>query len=172
MHPIGEMGMEIVARHLQEQAESKAPSHEGDLFGRSAFNRYYYAAYLEVRFGLSGWRPEWKGDMAHAKIPEILRGQVLRTLKTGLRAAERNSDNEVASLCSGGITAARELAQLMDNGRSARVTADYNPEIKVEFRPDTNFRLNTVGVHEARSWPVKARTWVNIISQAWRQVDE
>jgi hypothetical protein len=172
MHPIAEMGMEIVARHLQEQASSKAPSQEGDLFGRSAFNRYYYAAYLEVRLGLSGWRREWEGDMAHAKIPEILRGQVSKALKAGLRLAERNSDNEVASLCSFGITAAKDLAQLMDNGRSARVTADYNPEIRVEFSPDANFQLNTVGVNEARSWPGRARGLVDVISQAWRQVRE
>lgn len=42
--------MEIVGLHLQREAvKSGKPAEESDLFGRSAYNRYYYASFLCVR---------------------------------------------------------------------------------------------------------------------------
>ncbi|MFZ6861379.1 hypothetical protein ACO0K7_01955 [Undibacterium sp. Ji67W] len=170
MPQLDEKTLEIVARHLQEQAEARANSSEGDLFGRSAFNRYYYATYLEVRYGLGKLQDEWSGDMPHATIPQVLRGQVVKALKNGYSLANKNNDREAMSLCSDGITAAKNLAELMEKGRGIRVAADYHPEITVDFKSHVDFKLNTVEVSDARSWPARARGFVSAITQAWRQV--
>jgi hypothetical protein len=163
--------MEIVADHLEQQAMTRSVSSERDSFGRSAFNRYYYATFLQVKSGLAELRPEWAGDMAHAKIPEMLRGTICSDLKKGHQKALRTSDHEVVVLCSRAVSAAKELAKLMDEGRATRVTADYHPEIPVSFSTGVRFRLNSVGVDAARIWPHRARALVADIQSAWRQIN-
>ena len=83
--------MEKVARHLLDEAMLRETSDEKDVFGRSVFNRYYYATFLNVKEGLSGLKKEWEGNLAHASIPEMLRGQIQSELKRGLAKAKRAS---------------------------------------------------------------------------------
>lgn len=164
--------MEVVARHLQQEAIKRSIAAEQDYFGRSAFNRYYYATFLEVKQVLGSLRPEWAGNLAHASIPEMLRGRVVDELKRGRRQAQRLSDWEVASLCEKGIAAAIDLARLMEEGRAIRTTADYHPEVRVEFSGKIGFKLNAVSVEMAQAWPHRARAFLEVTANAWRQIDE
>jgi hypothetical protein len=143
---------------------------ERDYFGRSAFNRYYYATFLQVKTGLGGLRVEWS-TMAHAGIPEVLRGTVQRELKQGRTRAQRASDQEVVALCSRALAAVADLAKLMEKGYATRVTADYHPEIPVDFSGGQSFKLNTIGVDDARAWPNRAQVLVGAITSAWKQVN-
>lgn len=162
--------MEIVAQHLQQQAIKRREHLERDLFGRSAFNRYYYAMFLDVKTGLGGLRPEWGNEIAHKAVPELLRGTVKTHLQQGSKKALRANDAEVVSLCEKAKSAAESLAKMMDQGRATRVAADYTPDIPVEFSTSADFSLNTVSVEEARQWPYRARGLIAIIASAWKQI--
>ncbi len=73
--------MHEVGHHLQKIAISKTDQNR-DVFARSAFNRYYYGAYLNVRELLSSLNPEWSRPR-HRHIPYILTGKnfTVSTLK-------------------------------------------------------------------------------------------
>ncbi len=76
--------MQEVAHHLQKTAHSMAGL-ERDAFARSAYNRYYYACYLEIRTAFSEMSAEW-GRSAHKKFPEILRSSISRDLRVRLES--------------------------------------------------------------------------------------
>lgn len=162
--------MEIVAQHLQREAVTRTLPLERDLFGRSAFNRYYYATFLEVKSSLAKLRPQWAGELAHAAVSEVLRGTVKKELTKGRNTAQKMDDAEVVSLCQKALSATESLARIMDEGRATRVAADYRPEIPIEFFTASGFRLNTVEVKTAQTWPHKARILLVTISSAWQQV--
>lgn len=162
--------MEIVAHHLQSEALSRTDASERDEFGRSSFNRYYYATFLLARSLLSQLRSEW-GEPAHAAIPEILRGKVTQELKAGRTRAQKATDPDLVAQCGRAIAAAAELAKIMDEGRMTRVTADYEPTVAVDFSGGTNFKLNTISVSQARNWPLRASTLTKSISATWIQIN-
>jgi len=162
--------MEVVASHLQEEAVRRSPGPDADQFARSAFNRYYYATFLEVKAKLATLRPEWANEMQHAAMPEILRGKVKAALTAGRNKATRADDRKIAQLCQDACRAAAEVAKLLDEGRVTRVTADYHPDIPVDFIHSPDFELNKVGVKVARHWPQRARVQMSLIGNAWRQI--
>lgn len=162
--------MELVGSHLKSEAINRLPRPEADLFGRTAFNRFYYATYLEVRRGLAEMRHEWAGDMPHAAIPEILRGTIKKELSKGKQQAQKLDDQALVKRCASATSAALDLAKLLDEGRSVRVTADYHPEILIDFAHAPDFQLNSVPVNLALSWPHRARTLMQAIADAWKQL--
>lgn len=162
--------MKIVAEHLQQQAFSR-PAPERDFFGRSAFNRYYYATYLLVKNTLSNLKKEWSSDLPHAQTAEILRGKITRNLKEGRKVASKIGDKELIDTCSRAISAAEDLAKIMEQGRAIRVVADYEPSKKIHFF-DNDFSLNEVSVQEAQRWPHKANALLLSIEDAWMNVND
>lgn len=163
--------MQQVAHHLQVRAIALHDSVERDLFGRSSYNRYYYATFLCVRAALVQMRSEW-GRMAHASLPEVLTAEVCKVLDKGRKKADKVGDMELARQCSRAIKAAKELASLMRESSATRVVADYHPEILVNFVHGERFTLNEVGITDAHQWPEKARAWLGDIQGAWRQLDD
>lgn len=166
--------MEEVAAHLANEARVRhlagdKKSGDDDSFGRSAFNRYYYATFLVIREGLRSLHGTWAG-LAHKDIPPLLKGEIKKTLKRGLQDAKRLSDGDVVKQCSKAIEAADELAELTTRAYGVRVTADYNPEIRVSFNERGTFSLNAIAVDEAKKWPYKARALVPAIISAWSQI--
>lgn len=162
--------MEVVACYLQDEAVRRRPNAEADQFARSAFNRYYYATFLEVKAKLGTLRPEWANHMQHATMPDLLRGTVKSVLAAGRRQATRADDHKVAQMCQEACRAAVDLADMLDEGRATRVTADYHPDIAVDFIQSPDFELNKVGVKRARHWPQRAKVHLNSIGNAWRQI--
>lgn len=163
--------MEVVAQHLQEQALTRVSGVERDQFARSSFNRFYYSAFLRVRAGLANMSPHWL-EIAHADMPELIRKGVTGSIKKLLAQAKRGGDGELAATCSFAIKAANELADLLDEGRMTRVTADYRPDEQVDFSKLPDFSLNAVTVKSARTWPRRADLYMSAIEKAWRQIDE
>lgn len=162
--------MRHVADHLKSHALLVANTPEFDLFGRSAFNRYYYATFLIVRAGLRQMNlVAESGEIAHASIPDMLSGTVHKKLKRACGEAKKIGDNEAISLFSTGAQAARELAALMNSARASRTTADYHPEMPIIISGN-GFLLVTTSVNQAQSWPHKADGLINSIAAAWRQL--
>lgn len=108
--------------------------------------------------------------MTHAAMPELLRGGITTTLKRGLAQAKRNEDSDLISICSFALNAASELADLLDQGRMTRVTADYRPDQPVDFSTVPDFSLNAVTVKMAGSWRYRADLHMQNIEKAWGQI--
>lgn len=162
--------MEVVARHLRDHAliVKGTTTEEASLFGRSAFNRFYYSAYLTVRSELGSTLADF--PKAHASLPSFLRALATKELNRRRQRATRANDHHSAKLSADAKFAAIDLAQLLDIGYNARVLADYYPEVPVFFY-DRGFKLNEIAISEAESWPHKARAFVIVIATALRQTD-
>lgn len=163
--------MEVVGLHLRTIASTRPHPAERDLFARSAFNRYYYASYLDVKTVLGTMKVEW-GGIPHGDVPSVLVGAVKKALLKGRERAQRASDHDTAELCSRAVHAAHELSRMMTKGYATRVAADYNPEIKIDFTDAYDFTLNLVRVKDAADWPSKARIFLRTIFAAWKQVND
>lgn len=162
--------MEMVALHLEDEALRRTPDSGRDLFGRSAFNRYYYATFLRVQNALRLHRPQWAKN-GHSKLPKILKDEVIKELKASLERGKKTGDSEVTKLCSDAISAAKALASLLEEGYATRVTADYFPDVPVNFVSAKEFKLNAITVTHAHGWPTKASGFVATLEKAWRQIN-
>ena len=163
--------METVAHHLQKEAiNRRLNAEECDLFGRSAYNRYYYATFLKVREMFSQLDASW-GALPHKAYPEILRGTIKKTIAGGRSKAIKLGDLKLISLCQQATAAASDLATLMTQGYAVRVIADYHPEIPVAFTDAERFELNSVKISTAHGWPSRAQTLTNTIEAAWKQIN-
>lgn len=163
--------MEAVGLHLQRIASDLPDQFERDFFARSAFNRYYYATYLDVRNGLGSLDVGWRG-IPHSQVPNILAGPVNKAIAKGRDRAKKVSDANTSVLCSRAMHATLVLSDLMKNGYATRVAADYFPEVRIDFADVYDFTLNSVRVKEAAEWPKKARILLHTITSAWRQVHD
>ena len=59
--------MQYVGSELERLALSDADPNNADLLGRSAFNRYYYAAFLITRETLGYMQPNWKFEQLQSQ---------------------------------------------------------------------------------------------------------
>lgn len=162
--------MERVGRHLQVQAIALTDNEERDVFGRSAYNRYYYAAFLRARKMVDTLDSDW-ARLPHKDYPELLKGKVRKALLKGKLQATKIGDVETINVFSRAMAAAVEIASLMENAARVRVTADYNPHIPIEFLPGGRFSLNNVDITVAHQWIVKTEAWAEAIERAWSQLD-
>jgi hypothetical protein len=159
--------MESVAHFLQTEAHRHAPgSRDFDLFGRSSFNRYYYAAYLQVRAILGDLDRTW-ATLSHASIPELLTGQILSRIKHQSKRAAQIRDGEAVGICNRAASSAHDLADLMKAAYAVRIAADYHPDIAVEPDGEGRFRLYQVNVTAAHEWPARALAHGEKIRRAW-----
>lgn len=163
--------MEEVGNYLQREAIQRTDPHQRDQFGRSAFNRFYYATFIPLSVALSNMKPEW-GRLPHNNVPGVLRESVIKGLKEGVKRANRVGDYDTVNVCSRAINYCHQLANLMESGYAIRVIADYNSAVPVDFTSGEDFRLASVPVSAAKQWPGKAAAYVEAISNAWRQINE
>lgn len=164
--------MEQVAHYLQIKANQCLPdSRDFDLFGRSSFNRYYYAAYLQVRSLLGNLNGSWSKTQ-HASIPKLLKGAVLERINRQRIRAAKIGDNDAVNICRQAAASAHELATLMTEAYAVRVTADYEPGIPIVADDRGRFRLNFVLVTTAHDWPDRAREHGQRIRRAWSLTDD
>ena len=159
-----------VADHLSKAARTSGGD-EADAFGRSAFNRYYYAAFLSTRELLVTIERSWKG-VPHSNIPALLendlRTRFQRAMKP-LQAKHLISEGKAKSLISQVGSAGGEMASILRTAYAVRVTADYMPEEKVIFEPAT-FRLATHTEAEARNWLQRIDRSKGVVLSAAREV--
>lgn len=163
------VSMGVVAHHLQiEAVKSDKPLEERDLFGRSAYNRYYYASFLYVREMLIGLDIRWS-QTPHKDYPNLLRVKIKNEINKYKEIARKADDSDLLQLYYQAINATHELATIMEKGFATRVVADYRPEILVDFTNSTRFKLQSVEITEAHQWPQKAHVLAETITSAWKQ---
>lgn len=163
--------MQIVGDELERLALSEEDPQNSDLLGRSAFNRYYYAAFLITRETLGLMQTNWKGT-AHAEIPNLLEKGLKKPARAAIKKQIRvgvldNGDESrlLADLnCSGA-----ELAQILRHAYDARILADYEPEIKTA-RDGSVIKLKTYKLTTAKEWPARASAQCSRLLRIWKEI--
>lgn len=141
-----------VADHLALRAKG-LKDEEADAFGRSAFNRYYYASYLTVRELLGAMDAAWE-TVSHATISSLLEGAVLLKLKKEAKKQEKSgliSKNTEKGLIHKASTASSEIASMLKIAYGVRVISDYKPDVKIIFTA-SEFRVDEHSDIEAKNW--------------------
>jgi hypothetical protein len=162
--------MQTVAHHLSCVAKSRS-SDEADAFGRAAFNRYYYAAFLSTRQLLSCVERSWARS-PHSAIPDLLEQSLTKKLISALKRLEKNgliAHGKAESLVSQARTAAGETSSILHMAYKVRVIADYEPEEKVSFELST-FCLATHTEAEAKQWLARIERNKGILLRVAKEV--
>jgi len=149
--------MKIVGEQLQDWAEAKKITYEQDVFARSAFNRFYYAAFLITRDMLGELKPKWK-NTAHKNIPNLLLTSVKKSVDNELKKQLNRgviSMGEKSSFKTKLNSATVELSNLLKEAYELRVTADYAPEVPI-LKLNNVLKLKEYKLSSARKWPGKA----------------
>lgn len=159
--------LEMVALHLQKEAVSKKmDGNAADLFGRSAFNRYYYATFLRARSMLVTLDSRW-GREPHKSYPDLLKGKIRQRFKNEAKKAVKIQDYELIKACKRAENACHELAEMFVKSYSIRVVADYEPSERIEFTFDGRFELRGVDINTAHRWPERAEAFCGDIEKTW-----
>ena len=160
--------MHVVGHHLQMEAIG-APVDDRDAFARSAFNRYYYSAFLTIRAMLRSLDPAWS-SLSHASYPEVLRGKVLKSFRESKKRAKKNDDGALVRKIERAERSIYELAKIMTTAYGVRVVADYEPEEQVSFDGNPRFALRAVGISDAHDWENNARLLCRSIESVWNEI--
>lgn len=159
--------MEKVGLLLQKTAlSSRQVPDDFDLFGRSAFNRYYYSVFLMVRSLILEFNPSWSAS--HSSIPDMLTTSVHKELSRYRSKILKKQDSPSVEVINRGIAALSQLSSMMKVANATRVTADYNPAIRIEPLDQERFRLGTATIQDAHNWTDQAKTLTATIRRAWR----
>lgn len=163
--------MKIVADKLREWAVESSECSVANLFGRSSFNRYYYAAYLNVRDVLLQINTDW-AHSSHKNLPEILTKTILKNAKKQarrLKDAGQISAREEACLIDTLKICTNELAQLLSAAYTIKCIADYNPEIPIEL-VSKDIQLGSCKSSAAKNWPDRAARCAGQLLAKWREL--
>jgi len=163
--------MNKVGEKLQDWAVGSHEENESDAFGRSAFNRYYYAAYLETRDMLSMLDPKW-ARTSHKDIPQLLKRTVTAVIRKEAntqRKAGLITGGRASGLCSTSNDAASELSNLLESAYDIRVVADYNPDIRV-VKNGAKIELANEKLDSARTWKNRASIYTKQILKVWKEL--
>lgn len=159
--------MHEVALHLQTAAVSrrKNPA-EFDQFGRSAFNRYYYSVFLEVRVLIREFKPDWAG--AHSQLPSELTGSITREIRAKKKSALAKKQSDAIPVFDRGLQGLDALSTLLNKANTVRIQADYVPEVKISDLGSKRFSLGAVPVTDAHNWLAEAKRNIELVRRAWR----
>jgi len=148
-------GMHQVAEHLSLQARALTGD-DADAFGRSAFNRYYYATYLSVRELLASLDSSWE-TQPHSAIPNLLETTVMRLVRDQAKRMSKSgllTEAKQHSLAKQAGRASSDIASVLRVAYGVRVVADYRPDQRVGFQ-HAEFRLAEHSQTEARKWKMR-----------------
>lgn len=163
--------MEQVAEALTHQAVASRDADEANLFGRSAFNRYYYSVYLAVRAMLQFGHPEIK-RFPHKDLPGELTGRVRNRIMEESRKQIRRKlldESEGAQLIESASTALRELSEILKEGYRIRVVADYDP-MELAIVQHGHILLQDKTSDAARQWGRRADRAIGQVKRVWRHL--
>jgi hypothetical protein len=158
--------MERVALFLQKKAIEHRKRDDFDVFGRSSFNRYYYAVFLQVRAAIREFEPQWQP--VHSQTPGYLTGSIQRELSNFRSKSMRRGNADAVRVSSEGISAIQSLSDLLTRSYAVRVVADYQPEVRVALADGSRFTLQSTSINEAHSWPSEADRYLRVLRRAWR----
>tara|TARA_Y100000589_G_C26891153_1_gene522158 strand:- start:37 stop:537 length:501 start_codon:yes stop_codon:yes gene_type:complete len=163
--------MKIVGEQLESWALDRKVETERDLFGRSAFNRYYYAVFLLTREMLGEFKASWKKTM-HANIPDLLRTAVKKEVVKASKRAVSNgvmTQAETSQLIQQHNRSLSELAELLEKAYQVRLIADYEPDVAVQQERNV-LSLDSHKLTTARDWPSRAAAYCKAIRKVWTEV--
>jgi len=161
--------MKLVGEKLENYAVSESDENIKDLFGRSAFNRYYYAAFLITREMLGGINPKWK-KTPHKEIPELLKGAVRKPVIQRLKQNAKKdliTNGELSALQTKLTNATNELANLLVQAYDVRLIADYEPERHILIK-NRVIILSSCKLTSANNWADRASAYCKDIRKAWK----
>lgn len=161
--------MHEVGSHLRTTAHNDDGPHR-DAFARSAYNRYYYSCFLILRELLREIDSKWT-SLSHKSYPDVLGGSVIKLFKIEKSKAIKNGDTELTRLTDAAIIALKELEKITSEAYAIRVTADYEPQIKVDFSVAEQFSLNAIKDSRAHQWYGRVKVLTNDVLRAWRQIN-
>lgn len=161
--------MQRVGIHLQVQALVKVDAQERDYFGRSAYNRYYYATFNCAKLLVTQLDAKW-AKTPHAVFPSLLATTIVSELEKGRSQAAKLGDFQLVTLCNQAKASSHALAKLMTEAYAVRVIADYSLETAIVFGTGQRFELNRIDITDAHQWPSKAAALSKVIADAWKQV--
>jgi len=150
--------MYSVALYLQKAAIVHGDAKEKDLFGRSAFNRYYYDLFINVRQTLKTSNNDW-ARLPHKSMPELLRGSVQKKVRNIRKQARKISDMQLISRCERLVSFNENLASTLERANGVRKIADYEPDKPVIFHRDERFKLNGISINDAHAWHALVDEW-------------
>jgi len=162
--------MKIVGEKLEDWALKEPDIAVKDKFGRSAFNRFYYATFLATRAMLGALDKKWL-EPSHGEIPNLLEGKVKKSATQVLKSSLKNSlitHKEHSALLSGLNHATSDLANLMREAYDIRRIADYEPEMKIKQNQKV-ISLHTCKLTTACTWPDRANRYCSIIQKVWKE---
>jgi hypothetical protein len=163
--------MIVVAKRLSEIAVNEATEEGADAFGRSAFNRYYYASFLITRDMLRQLNPSWKRT-PHSDIPDLLTETITKRISAEARRQAKASlihASRASSLRTEARSAAGQLADLLKGAYEVRLVADYEPEERI-LRGNNVIRLSGHTLGEAGAWPKRAEWHASSLLRIWRDL--
>lgn len=163
--------MRIVGDHVAKVAVKSGDVEQFDRFGRCAFNRYYYSAFLAVRAALRKINSKW-ATPSHKDVPIVLKGDVLARLKHQIRKSQSNgqiTENEGLHLFHAAQTAASELSNLLSSARETRRIADYEPEQLVQ-KSGAVITLGECSLDTAKSWERRVETQAKTILRVYGEL--
>ncbi len=159
--------MWIVGNSLIDLAAA-SDSAKADLYGRSALNRYYYAAFLEARRLVVRVNPAW-AKPAHSDLPQILTGKFFKVLDSHLGQlliGGEITDEDRLKRTSNVQTAIQELADLLTMAREVRRLADYEPETLM-LAKDGELSLGGTTLRAAKGWDKRVQGLLKVIYRAY-----
>jgi len=162
--------LHAVGCYLEHETKTR-PEGERDAFARSTFNRFYYAAFLEVRDLLKRIDYDAWDTVGHKAYPDVLQS-IQKNFRAEATRARKASDTETSRSISKASDALRTISEIMAAAYISRVTADYNIEIPVKFGEGDVFYINSVSVKDAKSWYRSISKLVPVIRQAWMQISK
>lgn len=162
--------MRLVAEHLEKEAlkRRKRPD-ELDSFARSAFNRYYYATFLQARLLIRQFKPAWRGT--HGGLPADLVSVAKRDIGLIKNKAQRSRDWEVVDKCEICTHHLHGLSELLQSAYAIRVTADYEPDILATIEKGGAITMGQKKITEAKNWPVQAANFSGKIEGFWSKLN-
>lgn len=158
--------MIVVANKLSEIALEGNNAHS-DVFGRSAFNRYYYASYLIARGMLGQLDQKW-ARTSHKAIPDLLKQTVARKIRNAVQqqSGKLITMRKAKQMRIDANNAVGALASLLTSAYAVRCIADYDPNHRIQIENST-FSLFSHSNHEASGWPKRAEIHCKTILRIW-----
>lgn len=162
--------MKIVGQKLEGWAAASKDGAITDIFGRSAFNRYYYASFLITREMLGELAPKWK-HTPHGEIPNLLKTAIRKPVHHALKNASHKGLIELSKsskLKTAYDKNTEELADLLIKAYEARIISDYEPETPILVEGNV-LSINNIRLNSASNWPDQASAYTKRIRKIWKE---
>ena len=165
---IGAVGDKLVELAIDDPAGIPA-----EAYVRSAFNRYYYACFLEVRFMLSQIDQSWT-KTSHQQIPCRLRENLNRRARKIIKRNSKNLsiynqiDPNHCLIVLKDMT--NELANEIETAYSIRKIVDYKPNVNIEFY-GWETSIDGIALQDAQRWHSRAVEKAKEVLKVWHEIN-